>query len=103
MATFREWLNLVESSTPKATAARQSLYPLAYSTAWFMPQSSMVNWGPDALTYMPKKSFKYIWGDGFLSNPNPGEVNKDAWPEGMPDLTGPFKMIDDRGILSKFK
>ena len=103
MASFKEWLIFVESAT--RPGSKQNLYPAGYGGIGLYPANDMMNWGADSFTYMSQKQkvFKYIWGDGFLANPNPGERNKEAWPEGRPDLTGTFKMIDDRGILSKLK
>ena len=99
---FKEWL-LSEAAT--RPGAKQGLYPLGYGGVGLYPACDMMNWSADAFTYMPQrmnvggKAFKMIWGDGILSNPNPGEKNKEGWPEGKPDL-GKFKMIWGDGILA---
>ena len=101
MADFREWLLFIEDS--HQSRGKQGLYPPQYSQADNYTSQDVITWGADAFTYMPqeKKVFKMNWGKGILSNPNPGEVNKEGWPEGRPDYTGAFKMIYGDGILSK--
>ena len=97
---FKEWL-LLEAS--RGSNAKQGLYPPLYSQAVNYCTSDVITWSADYITYMPSdwKVFKMKWGDGILSNPNPGEKNKEGYATPPPEITGPFKMIYGPGILSK--
>jgi hypothetical protein len=97
---FKNWISIVESAT--RPGEKQGLYAPGYGGIGLYCPCDIINWGSDALTYMPAKDrvFKMNWGKGILSNPNPLEINKEVCFSEPPDLTGKFKMIWGKGILS---
>jgi hypothetical protein len=66
---FREWLNLIENAG--SPAAKQGLYPPAYSAVALYPPCDIMTWAADAITYMPpeRAKRKFIWGKGILAKP----------------------------------
>ena len=66
---FKLWLQLMEDAG--GPAAKQGLYPPGYSAVALYPPCDVINWGADAITYMPKKhlNFKFLWGQGMLACP----------------------------------